>query len=421
LFYNHNLIKMPKRHRVSQGDEISQEISQLHSQVSSYITERTLEKNSANGNREVILDCKAKGKFKSGRPTLSDITDLLFPRYKFMSKSYGQYSTVVVSGTTETLATETANTNHYMVNTQNKQQFVQFLHLPVNNRDVNHTSTGRALNSIIYDTIDKSNISQSQVAGNGDPLTDLQRKYRSMFYNGGFTEHIFYNPGNVEITFEIWEARPKRFLLTPETPLVTIALDKSLQGSGQTGFATSTVSGGTAPSQYLQPTSMDFTLSVHDHMAHDKFQFSNNRKIRILGGETVKVIVRHPPFKLTGSTQLNSMAYGNYLEQLLSTTNDLAYTPFSTVWLLCRFHGQIETNDPGTATDSGYVGNATKVVMGVCQLAHMQREFHRTRVGYQQNTDQTYEYDGWTDALSSVGNEPYIANPLTDTVDRADV
>lgn len=414
---------MPKRSRPiisNNEDSLDVEQDKLVSPVDvTFISERTLDGSGQNGNKEIILKSKPRGHFKRGKPSMQNIVNLIFPKVKYSKSGYGIFTYCSLSGTTTALATETAvgaTFAHAIGATIGKQVFVQYQHLPILGRL--SYQTGQTYQSLQNYTATNQNISDNTIwlPNNGtDATTSIKGSYRSLFYNGGTTEHTFYNPGNLEITVEFWEVRPKRFLLSSETPLATLSVDKVINAQNTSGFMNSVSDGATT---YLQGTDPAFTIEKGDHLFHEKFMVSKPKRVKVLGGETVKYFVKHPPFKTTNSPWFKSMIYGNYASQVSGSNADIDYAPFCTVWLLVRMRGQIVTTDTGAIDLTAAAGSTTVGVnYGACQLAHVQRETHFVRPGLYQQEYQEILVNDQQEALTAT-NE-YIDNPLTDAVNTA--
>lgn len=399
----------------SREDALSYEQDLLISPIhESFITQKTLDGTGENGNKEVVLRSHPHGHFKhGGSPTLQDLMKLLFPKIRLRVSGYGVSSSVALSGTTAAVATETAATiNHAIATNSGQQKFVSYCHMPLSNRL--GYSTGQTLATIEGYTRTNQNITDSFIWGSGssDPTTTIQGSYKSTFYAGGNTHHTFYNNGNGEIQLEVWEVRPKRMLLSSETPLATLAVDKVINAPNVTGYSLS-VSGGAFG--YLQPTDPSFTVEKSDHLFHDKFLCSKPKIIKVLAGETVHYNVSHPPFKLTNSPWWKSMVYGNYASQLTSSTSDIDYAPFCTVWLLVRIHGQVGTSDSGATNLSTTAGSTTVGVNYiVTDLAHTQNETHSFRAGLYQQEFQEIVLNNMQENTAPINT--YIINSLTDSV-----
>ena len=387
------------------GDPINMEVSHLHSSVHSHLTEQTMDATGENGNKTVVIRSHPKGHFHKPGASIRDLMQNIFPILRFRYKRYGAYCTAtagftgVASLQTQTYATEAVTaTARNIIALSQKQTFITFQHLSNQNLrsyDTNEKSVQQLINIQLNSPVQQ--ISTATVPS-GNPLIDAQSKFKSFYYKGGGTEHMFMNTGNADVFLEFWEVRPKRFLLADETPGATLAVGKQMRGYGP-----STLTSGNGATQF-QPNNLDYTVENSDHLFHDKFFCSNKKYLKVLAGETVKVFVKHPPFSLTGQDTINSMINGNYIETITASTADMDYMPFCTVWLMMRMHGQMVTDDAGN-------GVVSKVAISTCEIAHMQREWHTAQGGFFNNPVQTIENDGWSDVLSSTS--AYLQNPLT--------
>ena len=395
-----------------------------------------------NGNKEVVISGKARGHFKKHMLSLHAIEDILFPKVVRNIRTYGIYTTNALAGVTSAGSNETSTSaNVIQQRVGGKQLFVSFLHLSLSNRL--GYSGNPSVTSFVTDALNAQNINATLNVAQPtqasrpsvatlvtDPVGNLSGILNQTIYRGGSTTHTFYNTGNEEIWMEFFEVRPRRFLQAFETPLNTIAVDKIQNASKTTGYAYTQVdaNGIYVNDQYIQPTNPQYTIEKNDFLFHEKFLCSKPKKIKVLGGETVKYVMKHPSFKITESGWWKSMISGGNAS-FASTSqpggSEIDYAPFCTSWLLIRICGQLGSTDTGTAStqQGNFIGTGSATV-GVnvvpFQLAHIQNGRHYTRASLWQKPYTEYFVDTVTQAsgeTSGSGNAVFgIDNPLTDTV-----
>ena len=393
----------PHMHSSSESgssDHVNAEINSLAHSGCSSLTVRTLDGSGQNGNKEVVIRCRAK-KRKHRSLQYKDVLNILFPQRLYHLKTYGKSTVATIAtaaGVTSVTATASASSK-YIDCVVGSQGFYQYEHYPLNDYaglNTNVYRVGQMMSDLNKNQTFMNNTTDYSSNVNTNLPDHYQQKYTPLEFCGGYTEHIFYNTGNGDITFECWEARPKEPLVTKCTPLTCLLLDKQFKGPSATGLP---VPG--APSSFLQSTEPDFTVQASDHLFHRKYNCSNNKKIKILAGETVKIIVEHPPFYSDSAMAWESLINPNIFDTGATTTSDIDYLPCITVFLMVRFHGQVITDDSS--------GSITRVNLGACQLAHMQREYFRARHVPPHNAEQSQYINGWTDAPAT----GYICNNLT--------
>lgn len=399
-------------------DELSVEQDALQSIVhNGPVTTRTIDNSGSNGNKEIILRSHTRGHFKRGGPSLRNVLNLMFPKYKTRNLLYGKFTTATIANTTPYAVTETVNTNGHGINCAiGQQQLFSFCHLPLSDRAGFCTNVSTVLgleyNTTLQNIADNANWTQDSIGQ--DPIKKIKGSYRSLFFLGGNTKHTFYNTGNVDVNVEFFEIRPKRFLLAAETPFRTVGTDKVINATNVTG--TSLYNNSTGLLTALQFTDPNFTFSSHDHLFHDKFVISKPHTVKVVGGETIHYVVNHPPFKYTNSPWWKSMIRAvPEIADATNTNDDIDYAPFCTVWLVVRIKGALVTTDNNNTILSSIAGSSTVGVnTSAVQLAHMQAETFYTRGGlYQMEYQETYN-NFQNEAKSATAM--FEENPLTDTV-----
>lgn len=401
-----------------QEDELASEQSSLQLPIhSAGFAQTSTSASGSSGNREITVHSKAKGHCRGGNPNLGDLLTLIFPKCKLRYLTYGRETTAIINNNA---AVELAGGNGHGIGVPiGSQDWFSYCHLPLFDRKGFRTSYSTVLQLEEETYTNSQNIANSQFWSpvSTDPLSTIKGSYRSLFYSGGHTKHTFYNPGTVDVFVELVEARPKRFLLSSETPLATLCVDKVVNAERVTGLSLTTTNFTATTTSYLQPQDLNFGVSPHDHLSHDKFLFSKPRYQKIVPGETFHYVVRHPPYKYTNSPWWKSMIFGNTATAGGANLSDMDYAPFCTVWLLVRLKGGIITTDNGTVALESTPGTLTVGVnTSAVQLAHLQSETHYTRPGlYQQEYNESY-VNLQKEAINATAT--FVSDPLENNVEQ---
>lgn len=344
--------------------------------------------------------------------------DMLFPKRVYHIKSYG----TILQGSNGA-ATSTGPTGVFGGAIQNglsrdifanagQQYFGQILHIGGGSTVVGKygvpattnvcPSTGVTFTALNGMSIDSQTITSSFGSSALFPNSNSIGQFRNAVdYKGGSTTHFFMNPGNADIFFEFWVARPKKFLAYGLDPVSLAMLSKNLQKP-----AYEPLSSVLYPTDSVVPglTSKMFSISSRDIMLHENYSVSKPHSVRISPGATLKIAVKHAPFCFTESPENFSLLGG------LGGDTDITYYPFCSTFLVMRMHGIVATNDAGTSGGS----SVSLLNLAPCQLAHWQDEVHTVQAAFQNQSNGA----GYVDYMTDVLTTNYVVNPKVDKTDQ---
>lgn len=387
--------------KTAKGDSVSNNVQKLSQPIPSTEVVATVHPGPG-GHVNHYISTKEASNFRKRDLSVANLTDILFPKVHRNIRAYGKYNTVSITryGTYPNSTFDIAHADNpgHQISTSASYQFIgEFMHLPLINRNswacTSVSYRQLAADALHYSTISTSLLSRPATTTtasvnqlNSDPTITQGGHLHTVVYSGGKTTHYFQNDSNVDVTLQLWEVRPKTFLMASETPLATLCRDKLENGWGHTQESQFNISpdNTVATPDVLWPGNPAFTLSKDDVACHVKFVWSKSKTVVLKSSEKLTYVMHHPSFKTMDSTFLRSKLNADTTD---TATNDIDYAPFCTSWLVFRARSQVAFGSkaaapaepsvfgPYTGTDN--LGIQTPPF----ELLHWQVEDHNSRPG----------------------------------------